>query len=115
MGFAGAGVGAAAKTWAVSVAKRAKTADNFMGKLEWEGGTLESANGGRGLRSNTPVPAFLLPSVATVGAGDSAEAAEEFARTDPYVINGVVKSWSVREWTTVVGEDATTKIDPNSL
>ena len=36
--------------------------------------------------------------------GDSAEVAEKFARTDPYVTNGIVKRWFVREWTTVVGE-----------
>ena len=35
--------------------------------------------------------------------GDSPEVAESFARTDPYVINGLVKRWYVREWTTVVG------------
>lgn len=38
--------------------------------------------------------------------GSSPAAAETFARTDPYVVNGVVKSWRVREWTTVVGEAA---------
>jgi uncharacterized protein len=26
------------------------------------------------------------------------EAAEEFARGDPFVLNGVVRSWHVREW-----------------
>lgn len=26
------------------------------------------------------------------------EAAEEFARSDPFVLNGVVSSWRVREW-----------------
>lgn len=36
----------------------------------------------------------------------SAEVAEEFARNDPYVRAGLVKRWEVREWTTVVGEDA---------
>jgi uncharacterized protein YciI len=29
--------------------------------------------------------------------------AEAFAAADPYVTNGLVKSWRVREWTTVVG------------
>jgi uncharacterized protein YciI len=38
--------------------------------------------------------------------GDSPVAAEQFAKTDPYVVNGVVKRWWVREWTTVVGESA---------
>jgi uncharacterized protein YciI len=42
--------------------------------------------------------------------GDSPAAAEEFAKSDPYVVNGVVKKWYVREWTTVVGPDAETKI-----
>jgi uncharacterized protein YciI len=26
------------------------------------------------------------------------EAAEEFARGDPFVINGVVRDWQIREW-----------------
>jgi uncharacterized protein YciI len=34
---------------------------------------------------------------------ESAQAVEDFARADPYVKNGVVKSWRVREWTVVVG------------
>ena len=38
--------------------------------------------------------------------GDSSEAAETFARTDPYVVNGVVTSWRVRKWTTVLGDGA---------
>jgi len=44
---------------------------------------------------------------------DSAAVAEEFARTDPYVINGLVKRWYVREWSTVVGADAAIPIRPN--
>jgi uncharacterized protein YciI len=38
--------------------------------------------------------------------GDSPAAAEAFAAADPYVLNGLVKSWRVREWTTVVGREA---------
>lgn len=26
------------------------------------------------------------------------ESAQEFARSDPFVVNGVVRSWEVREW-----------------
>jgi uncharacterized protein len=26
------------------------------------------------------------------------EAAEEYARGDPFVLNGMVSSWSIREW-----------------
>jgi uncharacterized protein YciI len=32
--------------------------------------------------------------------------AEAFAKSDPYVVNGIIKNWRVREWTTVVGSDA---------
>jgi uncharacterized protein YciI len=39
--------------------------------------------------------------------GDSSAAAEAFARADPYVLAGLVSRWRVREWTTVVGEQAT--------
>jgi uncharacterized protein YciI len=38
--------------------------------------------------------------------------AEEFARTDPYVVNGLVKIWRVREWNTVVGADAAAPFRP---
>ena len=42
--------------------------------------------------------------------GSSSAGAEAFAKADPYVINALVKRWYVREWTTVVGEDAQNKI-----
>ena len=42
--------------------------------------------------------------------GDSPAAAEAFAQADPYVLNGLVKSWKAREWTTVVGPDAQVKL-----
>lgn len=35
---------------------------------------------------------------------DSRAAAEAFAESDPYVTNGLVTRWRVREWHTVVGE-----------
>jgi hypothetical protein len=35
---------------------------------------------------------------------------EAFAKCDPYVLNGVVAAWRVREWTTVAGRDALTKV-----
>ncbi len=38
--------------------------------------------------------------------GTSPKVAEAFAAADPYVLNGLVKKWSVREWTTVVGPEA---------
>jgi uncharacterized protein len=42
--------------------------------------------------------------------GDSPAAAEQFAAADPYVQNGLVTRWRVREWTTVVGRDAEVKL-----
>jgi uncharacterized protein YciI len=41
---------------------------------------------------------------------ETAQVAEDFARADPYTSQGVVTSWRVREWITVVGEGALTKI-----
>lgn len=38
--------------------------------------------------------------------GNSAQHAESFAQADPYVRNGLVKSWRARKWTTVVGDGA---------
>lgn len=35
-----------------------------------------------------------------------------FAATDPYVINGLVKSFQVRPWNTVVGDLATRPVHP---
>jgi uncharacterized protein YciI len=37
----------------------------------------------------------------------STEVAEAFAKSDPYVLNGLVKSWRVRKWVTVIGDEAT--------
>src|SRR5688572_9620244 len=44
--------------------------------------------------------------------GASASVAEEFAKSDPYVLNGLVTRWRVREWTTVAGETAATPVRP---
>ena len=37
---------------------------------------------------------------------DSPDSAKTFAENDPYVKNGLVTSWEVRPWMTVVGDDA---------
>ena len=52
--------------------------------------------------------AFAEPAdgAAIVFKGSSSEVAESFAKADPYVINGLVTNWYVREWTTVAGKDA---------
>jgi uncharacterized protein YciI len=37
--------------------------------------------------------------------GDGPAAAEAFARQDPYVKNGLITNWRVRNWTVVVGNE----------
>jgi hypothetical protein len=44
--------------------------------------------------------------------GDSPDVASRFAEADPYVKIGLVTSWRVREWTTVVGDLAATPVRP---
>jgi uncharacterized protein YciI len=44
--------------------------------------------------------------------GDSPQAAERFAKADPYVTHGLVTGYSIRQWNTVVGDAATTPVRP---
>ena len=44
--------------------------------------------------------------------GEDRSVAERFAESDPYVTNGLVQRWQVREWTTVVGEYAAAPVYP---
>jgi uncharacterized protein YciI len=52
--------------------------------------------------------AFADPAdgAAIIFKAESREVPETFAANDPYVRNGLVKSWRVRKWTTVAGRDA---------
>jgi uncharacterized protein YciI len=50
-----------------------------------------------GALASPPDAAILLFQAA------SPEPAETFARNDPYVLNGLVRRWWIREWTTVIG------------
>ncbi|MBI5532938.1 MAG: YciI family protein [Deltaproteobacteria bacterium] len=54
-----------------------------------------------GALANPPDAAIL------VFKGDSAQVVEDFVRADPYVREGVVKSWRIREWTVVIGDGVT--------
>jgi uncharacterized protein YciI len=45
-----------------------------------------------------------------VFAAETRQTPEDFANADPYVTHGVVQSWRVREWTTVIGKDALTRL-----
>ena len=44
--------------------------------------------------------------------GESPKVAEDFAKADPYVTNGLVKAWTVRQWMTVVGDLAANPVRP---
>ena len=44
--------------------------------------------------------------------GEDKSVAEDFARADPYVVNGLVERWHVREWTTGVGDLAVQPVRP---
>ena len=48
-------------------------------------------------------------------AGEDKSVAERFAQSDPYVNNGLVARWHVREWTTVVGDFAATPVRPEHI
>ena len=41
---------------------------------------------------------FADPKEGAMAIFTTREAAEEFARGDPFVLNGVVRSWHIREW-----------------
>ena len=47
--------------------------------------------------------------------GSSPAVAEAFAAADPYVTNGLVMTWRVREWTTVVGAEAAVSLSDASF
>ncbi len=44
--------------------------------------------------------------------GENDRPARAFAQADPYVKAGLVTRWSVRPWTTVVGDAAATPVRP---
>jgi uncharacterized protein len=44
--------------------------------------------------------------------GESKEVVERFVKEDPYVNNGLIRSWRIREWATVVGRDASAQLRP---
>jgi uncharacterized protein YciI len=45
------------------------------------------------------------PEALLIFRGADRTAAENFAKADPYVKEGLVKRWTVRQWTVVVGQD----------
>jgi uncharacterized protein len=45
---------------------------------------------------------------------ESPDVPKRFAEADPYVTNGLVTRWRVREWLTVAGRDAAAPVRPTS-
>jgi hypothetical protein len=43
---------------------------------------------------------------------DTKDPIEEFIQRDPYVRNGLIASWKIRRWITVVGQTAQSPIQP---
>lgn len=72
---------------------------------------LARASAARGeLQLGGAVPSGEPPFGLLLFKAETAQVADDFARADPYVTQGVVTSWRVREWITVVGEGALTKV-----
>ena len=46
---------------------------------------------------------------------ESPAVVEAFARADPYLAHGLVKSFRVREWTQVVGAEAAAPVRPDHI
>jgi uncharacterized protein YciI len=85
--------------------RRAQFRDEHL-KLAWEAqarGEIVLA----GALANPADTAVLL------FCADSPEPAERFAAADPYVKQGLVSSYRVRQWNTVVGVDAFTPVKPD--
>ncbi len=72
---------------------------------------LANASVARGeLQLGGAVPSDEPPFGLLLFKAETAQVAEDFASADPYVAQGVVTAWRVREWITVVGEDALTRV-----
>lgn len=76
-------------------------------KLAWESSERDEMVLGGAFADPADGAAILFRS-------ETAAAAEQFAAADPYVRNGLVKSWRVRKWTTVVGADAAAPVRPGA-
>jgi len=60
-------------------------------------------------------PQFRAEHLKRAFRGDDKSVAEDFAKADPYVANGLVTRWYVREWTTVIGDLAATPVRPTPV
>lgn len=83
-----------------------KTVDNFIEKRAiYRNDHLQLVKGARENQSLVMAGALADPAdgAVLVFKGEDASVAEDFARNDPYVKNGLITKWSVRPWTVVIG------------
>ncbi len=66
---------------------------------------LEHANAAHARGDLVMAGAFADPAdgAVLVFKGKGPGVAEEFAKNDPYVMNGLISEWKVRPWTVVIG------------
>jgi uncharacterized protein YciI len=83
-------------------------------RVPYRGAHLTAAHAAKARGELVLAGAFANPVDGTVllFQAETAETAENFAKSDPYVLNGLIMSWRVREWTTVVGDLAMTPVAP---
>ncbi|MCC5913224.1 MAG: YciI family protein [Balneolaceae bacterium] len=84
--------------------RREKFRDEHL-KLAWEAAEKGILILGGALQNPTEKAVLLFDC-------DTPDVARTFAKADPYVKEGLVKSWSVRPWTTVVGKTASNPVHP---
>jgi len=85
--------------------KRGAHRDEHL-KLAWESQKIGELILGGALQDPSDQAYLLFKS-------DSPKSAEIFAKNDPYVKNGVVLSWKVRPWMTVVGDEPAQVVKPD--
>ncbi len=83
-----------------------KTVDNFIEKrapYREKHMTLIKAAHARGDLLMAGALAEPADGAVLVFKGEGPFVAEEFAKNDPYVVNGLITEWRVRPWTVVIG------------
>lgn len=84
-----------------------KTVDDYVGKrAPYRDGHLAYSNAAHDRGELVMGGALADPadSAILVFKAESPAVAEDFARNDPYVKAGLIREWSVRPWTVVIGD-----------
>ena len=83
-----------------------KTVDNYVERrVPYREEHLKYATAAHERRELVMAGALAEPvdSAVLVFKGDGVHVAEDFAKHDPYVKNGLITEWQVRPWTVVIG------------